>query len=190
MKLSKIKPNPDNPRVLRDERFEKLKKSIQEFPKMMELRPIVVDDKGIILGGNMRYRALQDLGYTEVPDGWVKRADELTEEEKQRFIIADNVGLGEWDFEALANGWDMEQLEDWGLEILKWGKGHDINNEMSEDDLCENEDFDVIGASSGLQRVVFLFDGKDEAESYLKSIGVEVAKQGQAWQVNLSTQSI
>jgi len=78
MKLSEIKPNPNNPRVLRDERFEKLKQSIQEFPKMMSLRPMVIDSDGIILGGNMRYRALQDLGYKEVPDEWVKRAEELT----------------------------------------------------------------------------------------------------------------
>lgn len=93
MKLSEIKPNPNNPRVLRDERFAKLKQSIQEFPKMMSLRPMVIDSNGIILGGNMRFRALQDLGFKEIPNDWVKRAEELTEDEKQRFIIADN-GLG------------------------------------------------------------------------------------------------
>lgn len=90
MKLSDIKPNPNNPRIIRDERFAKLKNSIEQFPKMMRLRPIVVDAAGVILGGNMRLRALQDLGYKEIPDEWVKRADDLTEEENQRFIIAES----------------------------------------------------------------------------------------------------
>ena len=117
MKLSEIKPNPNNPRVLRDERFAKLKQSIQEFPKMMSLRPMVIDSNGIILGGNMRFRALQDLGFKEIPNDWVKRAEELTEDEKQRFIIADNVGFGEWDWDALGNDWGAEQLADWGLDV-------------------------------------------------------------------------
>lgn len=115
MKLSEIKPNPNNPRVLRDERFAKLKQSIQEFPKMMSLRPMVVDSEGFILGGNMRYRALQDLGFKEIPDEWVKRAEELTEEEKRRFIIADNVGFGDWDWDVLGSEWETDNLNEWGL---------------------------------------------------------------------------
>ena len=132
MKLSEIKPNPNNPRVLRDERFAKLKQSIQEFPKMMALRPMVVDSEGFILGGNMRYRALQDLGFKEIPNDWVKRAEELTEDEKQRFIIADNVGFGDWDWDALGNDWEAEQLTDWGLEIPGWvaaGEGEENEGE-------------------------------------------------------------
>ncbi len=117
MKLSDIRPNPNNPRIIRDERFAKLKNSIEQFPKMMHLRPIVVDSAGVILGGNMRLRALQDLGFKEIPDEWVKRADDLTEEEKQRFIIADNVGFGEWEWETLANEWDAGDLEAWGLDV-------------------------------------------------------------------------
>ncbi len=122
MKLSEIKPNPNNPRVLRDDRFAKLKQSIEEFPKMLALRPMVVDNDGVILGGNMRYRVLQDLGYKEIPDEWVKRADELTEDEKRRFIIADNVGFGDWDWDELGNNWDQEELVEWGLEIPGWGE--------------------------------------------------------------------
>lgn len=140
MKLSEIKPNPNNPRVLRDERFAKLKQSIQEFPKMMSLRPMVVDSEGFILGGNMRYRALQDLGFKEIPDEWVKRADELTEEEKQRFIIADNVGFGEWDWDTLGNEWDIDELADWGLEIPGW---HEEEAEAQEDDYEEPENLQV-----------------------------------------------
>jgi hypothetical protein len=117
MKLSKIKPNPDNPRIVKDDKFKKLVKSIKEFPKMMELRPMVIDSEGIVLGGNMRLKALKELGYKDIPPEWVKFAKDLTEEEKKRFIIADNVGFGLWDWEQLANEWDEEQLIDWGLDI-------------------------------------------------------------------------
>jgi len=82
---------------------------------MMELRPIVVDDTGMILGGNMRLKAIQHLGMKTIPDTWVKKASELTEEEKQRFIIADNVGFGEWDWDVIANEWDTEKVKEWCL---------------------------------------------------------------------------
>jgi len=117
MKLSEIHINPLNPRLIKDDRFKKLVKSISEFPKMMELRPIIIDSDMQILGGNMRFKALKELKYKDVPDEWVKRADELTDEEKQRFIIEDNVGFGEFDWEMLANEWDADLLADWGLEL-------------------------------------------------------------------------
>lgn len=130
MKLKDIKANPNNPRVIRDEKFEKLKNSIKEFPKMMKLRPMVINGDNVVLGGNMRLRALKDLGYKEIPDEWVKRADELTEDEQRRFIIADNVGFGEHDWEMLANEWDVQELEDWGLDVV----GFDANaDEFGED---------------------------------------------------------
>jgi hypothetical protein len=116
MNIKDIKSNPNNPRIIKDERFEKLKKSIKEFPKMMALRPMVINQDNIVLGGNMRLKALKELGYTELPDEWVKRAEDLTDEEARRFIIADNVGFGEHDWEMLANEWDTQELEDWGLE--------------------------------------------------------------------------
>jgi len=117
VKLSAIKPNPSNPRLIKDEKFEKLKQSIKDFPQMMELRPMVVDETMTLLGGNMRFKALQDLGYKEIPDNWIKKASELTEEQKKEFIIKDNVGFGEWEWDQLANEWDMEQLAEWGLDI-------------------------------------------------------------------------
>ena len=117
MKLSDIKPNPNNPRVIKDDAFEKLCNSIKEFPKMMALRPMVVDQDNVVLGGNMRLKALQHLGFKEIPDTWVKKASELTDEEKRRFIIADNVSGGEWDWGVLQADWDVAQLEDWGLDI-------------------------------------------------------------------------
>jgi len=118
MNLSDIHVNPANPRIIKDDRFKKLVKSISEFPKMMELRPIIVDNDMMILGGNMRFKALKELKYKDIPAGWVKRAEELTEEEKRRFIIEDNIGFGDWDFDALQD-WDRDQLIDWGLELEK-----------------------------------------------------------------------
>jgi len=118
MKLSEIKTNPNNPRIIKDDRFKKLVKSISEFPKMMKLRPIVIDNNNMVLGGNMRLKALQELKFKEISNDWVKRADELTEDEKQRFIIADNVGFGDHDWDILSNDWDKDLLEEWGVEFL------------------------------------------------------------------------
>lgn len=121
--LIDIQPNPDNPRFIQDEKFDKLKASIEQFPKMMTLRPIVVDGSGMVLGGNMRLRALQELGYKEIPEEWVKCADELTEDEKRRFIITDNADFGQWDWDVLANEWNAEELNEWGLDVPEeWGE--------------------------------------------------------------------
>ena len=117
MKMSEIHINPENPRIIKDDRFRKLCKSIREFPKMMKLRPIIVDSEDMILGGNMRFKALKELGYKEIPDEWVKRDGELTEAEKQRFIIADNIAFGDYDWDVLANEWDKDRLIEWGIEI-------------------------------------------------------------------------
>jgi len=135
IKLTTIKSNPNNPRVIRDEKFKKLVKSIEEFPKMMALRPMVVNEEMVVLGGNMRLKALKELGYKEVPDEWVKSAKDLTEDEIRRFIIADNVGFGEHDWEMLANEWDVEELSDWGLDI----PGFEIAEELE----AEEDDFEV-----------------------------------------------
>ena len=116
MKLSAIKANPNNPRIVKDEAFTKLCNSIKEFPKMLALRPLVVNEDNVVLGGNMRLKALQHLGFKEIPDEWVKQANELTEDEQRRFIIADNVSGGEWDWQLLQADWDVEELESWGLE--------------------------------------------------------------------------
>ena len=116
MKITEIKLNPDNPRVIKDDKFAKLKKSIQDFPQMLELRPLVIDENNIVLGGNMRLRALQDLGIDEVPTLYAK---DLTEEQKKEFIIKDNLSYGEWDWNILANEWDNVKLEEWGLDVWK-----------------------------------------------------------------------
>jgi len=112
--IGTIIPNPVNPRIIKDDKFKKLVKSIQEFPQMLELRPIVVDSNMVVLGGNMRLKACIAAGLKEVP---IIVADQLTDAQKSEFIIKDNVGFGEWDWDLLANQWDVEALEDWGLEL-------------------------------------------------------------------------
>jgi len=119
MLLKKIKLNPRNPRLIKEARFKKLVQSLKEFPKMLALRPIVINEDNVVLGGNMRLKALIELGYKEVPDAWVKRADELTEEEKKRFVITDNVEFGENDFDILLKEWDETELMDWGMESFE-----------------------------------------------------------------------
>ena len=121
IKLSSIKPNPNNPRIIRNEKFEKLKRSIEEFPEMMELRPIVVDETNTIIGGNMRFRALQELGKKEVPNNWIKKASELTEDQKKRFVITDNASFGEWEWEAIKSDWGLDFVADWGVDIPEFG---------------------------------------------------------------------
>jgi len=116
MKVKDLKLNEKNPRYISEERMKKLVASIEDFPKMMHLRPIICDSGGVILGGNMRYRALVALGYKEIPDEWVRRAEDLTEEEKRQFIIKDNVPFGAWDMDMLANEWNEAELEGWGLD--------------------------------------------------------------------------
>ena len=116
MILSEIKPNPNNPRLIKDDKFKKLCQSIKDFPEMLELRPIVVNKDHIILGGNMRYKAAKEIGLKEIP---VTIAD-LTPEQEREFLIKDNVSGGEWDWELLANEWDSEELEAWGLDLPKF----------------------------------------------------------------------
>lgn len=116
MKITDIRLNSENPRYIKDDRMEKLVQSIKDFPAMMALRPIIVDEAGTILGGNMRYRALVELDYENIPAAWVKRAKDLTEEQKNEFIIKDNVNFGMWDMDTLANEWPEVDLDDWGVE--------------------------------------------------------------------------
>ena len=112
--IKDIKPNLDNPRVIKDNKFKKLVKSIMEFPEMLQLRPIVVNDDMVVLGGNMRLRACNEAGLDSV---YIIKASNLTEEKQREFIIKDNVGFGEWDWDDLANEWNENQLREWGLDL-------------------------------------------------------------------------
>ena len=112
--INKIKGNPSNPRIIKDEKFKKLVKSINGFPEMLEKRPIVVDEDMMVLGGNMRWKACKDAGLKEV---WIDVAEGWTQEQKDEFIIKDNANFGEWDWDILANEWDSVQLAEWGLDV-------------------------------------------------------------------------
>jgi len=132
VKITKVKTNPNNPRLIKDEKYHKLVKSIKEFPQMLEIRPIVVNDDMIVLGGNMRLKACKEAGLKEVP---IIKASELTEDQQREFIIKDNVGFGEWDWEMIASDWDKEKLDEWGLDVPDWE-----TDEVLE---AEEDDFDA-----------------------------------------------
>ena len=137
VKISKVIPNENNPRFIKDSKFKKLVKSIKEFPEMLKLRPIVVNKDMVVLGGNMRLKACKEAGLKEV---YILKADELTDEQQQEFIVKDNVGFGEWDWDILANEWDIKQLEEWGLDGFPF---EDEVLEAEEDDYQEPEDLKV-----------------------------------------------
>jgi ParB-like chromosome segregation protein Spo0J len=132
--IKQVLPNPDNPRFIKDYKFEKLVKSIKEFPQMLDLRPIVVNQDMIVLGGNMRLKACEEAGLTEVP---IIFADNLTPEQEKEFIIKDNSSFGEWDWDLLANEWNVDQLADWGIDIPNFDIDNDVEDEKDLSDQLE-----------------------------------------------------
>ena len=177
MKLSELKLNPNNPRIIKDDKFKKLVKSIQEFPEMMEKRPLVcvtdtVDGKIFPIGGNMRLKAMRELGMKEIPDAWVVIADEWTEEQRRQFIIKDNASFGEWDFEALTERWDVDDLKNWGVDVpIKWTAEEVVEDyfdteQKNETDIISGDLFEIgehrllCGDSMNSDQVARLFNGK------------------------------
>ena len=138
VKISQVKRNTDNPRLIKDNKFHKLVKSIKEFPEMLEIRPIVVNNDMVVLGGNMRLKACQEAGLKEVH---IIKASELTAEQQREFIVKDNVGFGEWDWDMIANEWDTEQLDDWGLDLPV--DFNVVEEEAEEDDYVEPDNLKV-----------------------------------------------
>jgi hypothetical protein len=132
--INKIKNNPDNPRTVKDYKFEKLVKSIKQFPQMLELRPIVLNNDMMVLGGNMRLRACKAAGVKQVP---VILADKLTSEQQREFIIKDNASFGDWDWDLLANTWETELLDEWGIDLPKWE-----NDDSFDSDVVDTGDYD------------------------------------------------
>jgi hypothetical protein len=171
VKIKDIKSNPNNPRVIKDDKFHKLCESIKAFPKMLELRPIVVNDDMIVLGGNMRLKALKHLGLTEAP---VIKASDLTEDQQRQFIIKDNAGFGEWDWDMLANEWDVQELESWGIDVPAFAETEleaeeddfEIPEEGIETDIVIGDLFEIgehrllCGDSTDSDAVAKLMDGE------------------------------
>ena len=141
--IRQVRSNPDNPRFIKGDKFEKLVKSIREFPQMLELRPIVVNKNMIVLGGNMRLKACEEAGIDQVP---IIFADNLTEEQQKEFIIKDNSSFGEWDWDLLANEWDVDMLNDWGIDVPNFDIEEPIDETPDKEDKllinvrCENEE--------------------------------------------------
>jgi len=125
--IDTIRENPNNPRIIKEDKFRKLVKSLKEFPEMLEARPIVVDKENVVLGGNMRLKAAKEAGLSEVP---IYRS-EWSHDKSSEFIIKDNVGFGEWDWDLLANEWDVYPLEDWGLDV--WTPDKEESSEIEEE---------------------------------------------------------
>ena len=123
VKITEVISNPNNPRLIKDDKFKKLVKSIQEFPDMLNVRPIVVNTDMVVLGGNMRLKAIKEAGIKEINVDIV----DWNEQQQKEFIVKDNVGYGEWDWDDLANNWDAEELTDWGLDIPNF-----TNNDIKE----------------------------------------------------------
>ncbi|MBC8306637.1 MAG: ParB N-terminal domain-containing protein [Pelagibacterales bacterium] len=133
--INKIKPNSNNPRVIKDYKFQQLVKSVKEFPEMLKLRPIVVNKEMVVLGGNMRLKACQEAGLKEVP---ITIADKLTQDQEKEFIVKDNVGFGKWDWDVLANEWESDKLNDWGMDV--WTEDVNLDDFFEDDESKPKEE--------------------------------------------------
>lgn len=162
IKISKIKGNPDNPRIIKDDRFKGLVQSIKEFPEMLELRPIVVDKDLMVLGGNMRLKACKEL---KLQDVYITKAENLTDEQKKEFIIKDNASFGEWDYSQLSE-WDNEQLEEWGVNV--WQNEEEIDyGILDEIDVSEQLEEMTQGVKKAIQ-IEFELSHYDTAAELVK----------------------
>ena len=158
-KISEIKVNPNNPRLIKDDKFDKLVKSIKDFPEMLDIRPIVVNSDMIILGGNMRFKACKEAGLKEIP---IIVADNLTEQQQREFLIKDNTSGGEWDFELLAQDWDSEELEEWGLDVPTFATDVDYSILDDEDLSGQLEDM-----QNGVKKAIQIeFEAEHFIEAY------------------------
>ena len=166
VKISEIKLNPNNPRLIKDDKFVKLVKSIKDFPEMLDIRPIVVNKDMVILGGNMRYKACKEAGMKEIP---IIIADNLTEEQQREFLIKDNTSGGEWDWEMLANEWDSEQLEDWGLDLVGFnidGKDYGEDFSLPDGDKAPFQQMTFTLADEQAEQIKNAIDDIKETEEY------------------------
>ena len=158
LKINQLKPNESNPRIIKEIKFRKLVKSIKDFPEMLELRPIVIDEDNVILGGNMRYKASVEAGLKEV---YVKVAKGLTQEQKDEFIVKDNVGFGEWDWDILGNEWNNAKLGEWGMDV--WQPEEAVDYSVLEDlDLGSTLEDKIDGVKRAIQ-IEFEPEHYDEA---------------------------
>jgi len=159
VKITEIQKNPDNPRLIKDNKFEKLVKSIKEFPEMLNLRPIVVNNEMTVLGGNMRLVACKEAGLKNIP---IIKADDLTEEQQKEFIIKDNVSFGKWDWDMLANEWEGTELGDWGLDVWQPEQYVDYST-LDDEDVSE----ELQDMTNGVKKAIQIeFEAEHYEEAY------------------------
>ena len=163
VKITEIFSNPNNPRSIRKDKFEKLVKSIKEFPEMLQLRPIVVNSDMNIIGGNMRFKACEQLGLKEV---YIIKAENLTDKQLQQFVIKDNVGFGEWDWDILANAWDTKELKDWGMDV--WQPEEEVDYSILDDEDVSSELGDMTNGVKKAIQIEFEADHYEEAQQLVK----------------------
>jgi ParB-like chromosome segregation protein Spo0J len=168
VKITEVKLNPNNPRLIKDDKFKKLVQSIKDFPEMLNIRPIVVNQDMIILGGNMRYKACKEAGLKEIP---IIKTD-LTEDQQREFLIKDNTSGGEWDWDILANEWNAEQLESWGLDVHISLESKDNNAE----DIVEAEQ--SVQLIPGKEYLLIIFDNDIEFEEAKKELQLKMVRRG------------
>jgi len=155
-KISEVKVNPKNPRLIKDHKYHKLVKSIREFPEMLKIRPIVVDENNVILGGNMRYKACIEAGLKEV---YVINASELSEAKKKEFVVKDNVNFGEWDYDLLSMDYEVDKLIDYGINVLYFGdEVEQVDQEQKAEIIKEME----LKFNEHHDYIVFLFENSND----------------------------
>lgn len=185
--LKILKENPENPRTISKEKFEKLKKKISSFPKMLELRPIVYNKKFIVLGGNMRLKALKELqaeNKIKLKDVYFKKADQLTEAEQKDFIILDNQAFGNWDMDILANNWDTNDLLELGFNERELG-GISIEKLNAMDEWNKNiaDEFEI---ADNEPKLVITFKTERKREKFCNDLELEIShKQAGTWSVTI-----
>lgn len=155
--ISKVKGNPNNPRIIKSDKFKKLVKSIQEFPEMLEKRPIIVDEDMMVLGGNMRLKASKDAGLKEV---WIDIAEGWTQKQKDEFVVKDNVNFGEWDWDILANEWESENLDNWGINLPNFWDNEEMV--LDTDDIKKTDYLSIVVVAykdvQDLDRITSLYE--------------------------------
>jgi|TARA_R100000084_G_C4653953_1_gene151592 hypothetical protein len=173
--IKKIKNNPNNPRIIKDHKYAKLLESIKDFPEMLKIRPIVVDDNMVVLGGNMRLKACREAGIKKIH---IIKASELTDEQKKQFVIKDNVNFGEWDWDMIANEWDSTSLEYWGLDV--WQNVDDVVNKVnSGDEWVGMPEFETI---DNPLKITISFENEEDREEFDKVFKIKyVSKGNKTW---------
>ena len=176
--IEKIIENPDNPRVIKDEKFKELVKSITDFPQMLFLRPIVLNDQGMALGGNQRTKACKEAGMKKVP---VIYAKDLTGDQQKEFIIKDNVSSGEWDWSIINGDWDVEALDGWGVDIVKFGNTDMLNAVNKGDENSEWVGMPEFEVKEQSLKIIINFENEEDRIKFAKIHKLKFMKKEARW---------